>query len=71
MKKNTRAAIVSVPFTTAFVVCVLLLVHFVIAMYYFANGIPKSWYVFLSVIAFVGLLTIGLVARKEYKRNSR
>ena len=71
MKKHTKAALISIPFTTAFVVCVLLLVHFLIAMYYFANGIPKPWYIFLSVIAFVGFLTIGLVARKEYRRNSK
>lgn len=71
MKKNTKAALISILFTTAFVVCVLLMVHFVIAMYYFAKSIPKPWYIFLLVIAFVGLLAIGLVARKEYKRNSK
>ncbi|MCA9329271.1 hypothetical protein KDA11_01370 [Candidatus Saccharibacteria bacterium] len=71
MKKNTKAALLSVPFTFAFVVCVLLMVHLFIGLYFFANGIPKPWYVFLALLAMLGLLTIVLIARREYKRNSK
>lgn len=69
MKKNTKAALLSIPFTFAFVTCVLLVVHMFIGLYFFANGIPKPWYIFLAVLAMLGLMTIILIARREYRRN--
>lgn len=71
MKKNTKAALLSVPFTFAFVTCVLLVVHMFIGLYFFAYGIPKPWYVFLAILAALGLLLIAFIARREYRRSSK
>jgi membrane protein YdbS with pleckstrin-like domain len=71
MKENTKAALLSIPFTFAFVTCVLLVVHMFIGLYFFANGIPKPWYILLAALALLGTLTIILIARREYRRNTQ
>ncbi len=71
MKKNTKAALRTLPYTLAFVITVLLVAHLIVGLHYFAYGIPKFGYLFLLVLALVGLGVVVYVARREYKRNSK
>lgn len=71
MKKNTKAAIKTIPYILAFVITVLLVVHMFIAMYYFADGIPKYGYIFLLFLGLAGIVLIAYKARIEYLRDAK